>query len=56
MEQIFKRRSVRKFTGEEVGDDLIKKILFAGMAAPSAGNEQPWQFIDRKSTRLNSSH
>ena len=28
-----------------VDDELIKKILSAGMAAPSAGNEQPWQFI-----------
>src|SRR5512137_1279521 len=45
MEEIFKRRSVRKFTDQSIKDDLIKKIISAGMAAPSAGNEQPWQFI-----------
>jgi nitroreductase len=45
MDEIFKRRSVRKFTDQSIKDDLIKKILAAGMAAPSAGNEQPWQFI-----------
>ncbi len=45
MNEIFKRRSVRKFTDQPIDDQLIKKILAAGMAAPSAGNEQPWQFI-----------
>ncbi len=45
MEAIFKRRSVRKFTSQMVDGELIRKILSAGMAAPSAGNEQPWQFI-----------
>lgn len=45
MEAIFKRRSVRKYTEEIVSEDLIEQILRAGMAAPSAANEQPWQFI-----------
>ncbi len=45
MEAIFKRRSVRKFTNQMVDDELIRKILSAGMAAPFAVNEQPWQFI-----------
>jgi nitroreductase len=45
MDVIFKRRSIRRFTSQEVGEDLVKKVLAAGMAAPSAGNEQPWQFI-----------
>jgi nitroreductase len=45
MDVILKRRSIRRFTTQDVGQDLIKKILAAGMAAPSAGNEQPWQFI-----------
>lgn len=45
MDAILKRRSIRRFTEQEVGGDLISKVLAAGMAAPSAGNEQPWQFI-----------
>jgi len=45
------RRSVRKYREGKVSDELINKILEAGMNAPSAGNEQPWHFIvikDRK--------
>jgi nitroreductase len=45
MDIIFERRSIRKYTGQSIPDDLIETILRAGMAAPSAGNEQPWQFI-----------
>jgi nitroreductase len=45
MEEIFKRRSIRRFTGQDLGSDLVTKVLAAGMAAPSAGNQQPWQFI-----------
>ncbi len=42
---IFTRRSIRKFTGEKVKDEQLKLILTAGMAAPSANNQQPWEFI-----------
>jgi len=42
---IFKRRSIRKFTGEKIPPDILEKILRAAMAAPSAGNGQPWHFI-----------
>ncbi|MDD5255393.1 MAG: nitroreductase family protein [Candidatus Omnitrophica bacterium] len=45
MDEIFKRRSVRRFAQKEVPDAQIQKILEAGMSAPSAGNEQPWQFV-----------
>jgi nitroreductase len=45
MDEIFKRRSIRRFRDEEIGEDMVKKILAAAMAAPSAGNQQPWQFI-----------
>jgi len=39
------RRSIRAYTSAEVSEDAIERILHAGMAAPSAGNEQPWEFI-----------
>ncbi|MGM0410818.1 MAG: nitroreductase family protein [Bacillota bacterium] len=45
METIFKRRSIRKYTDKEVSYELIKKLLKAGMAAPSAGNAQTWEFV-----------
>jgi nitroreductase len=45
MSIIFKRHSVRKFTDEEVSDDLIESLLKAGMQAPSSCNSQPWEFI-----------
>lgn len=45
MEAILNRRSIRKYTNDPVSDDDIKKLLEAGMSAPSAGNEQPWHFI-----------
>jgi nitroreductase len=39
------RRSIRRFTGEPVGDAEVDTILRAAMAAPSAGNAQPWHFV-----------
>lgn len=45
MDAIYKRRSIRRYLGKTVPEELIKKILKAGMNAPSAGNEQPWHFI-----------
>lgn len=44
-EAIHNRRSIRKYTDEPVTDEDIRKILEAAMMAPSAGNQQPWQFI-----------
>lgn len=45
MKEIFERRSVRKFTGEPLTDAQLEQLLRAAMRAPSAGNEQPWDFI-----------
>ncbi len=45
LDAIYKRRSIRDYTEEEIPDDLIKKILKAGFSAPSAANQQPWHFI-----------
>lgn len=51
MEAILGRRSIRKYTTQPISEGTIRKLLDAGMNAPSAGNEQPWEFIlidDRK--------
>ena len=44
MNEIFKRRSIRKYQSKEVEEEKIVKILKAAFAAPSARNEQPWEF------------
>ncbi|MBW6410879.1 nitroreductase family protein [Clostridium weizhouense] len=45
MDTILNRKSIRKYKDTHVNDEIIEELLKAGMAAPSAGNEQPWEFI-----------
>ena len=45
VEGILTRSSIRQYTDEKLSDDLMKKLLQAGMAAPSAGNQQAWHFV-----------
>lgn len=45
LENIATRASVRAFKRDAIPDDLIQKLLKAGMAAPTALNAQPWHFI-----------
>jgi nitroreductase len=45
LEAIFTRRSIRKFTGQEVPETIVETLLKAAMYAPSAKNEQPWHFV-----------
>ncbi len=42
---ILTRRSIRKYTNKKIPEDQINKILKAAMYAPSAFNNQPWQYI-----------
>jgi nitroreductase len=42
---LFSRRSIRRYLEKPVERDLLIKLLQAGMAAPSAANSQPWEFI-----------
>jgi nitroreductase len=39
------RRSVRRYTEQDVSEAMIDKVIRAAMMAPSAGNQQPWHFI-----------
>jgi nitroreductase len=39
------RRSVRKYTDQPVPEEWVHELLRAGMQAPSAVNQQPWQFV-----------
>lgn len=45
MDAILSRRSIRKFTAQEVPEGLLEELLKAAMSAPSAGNQQPWHFV-----------
>ena len=42
---LLKRRSVRKFTDEEVTKDQLNKILQAGLLAPTSRNRKPCNFL-----------
>ena len=42
---IMTRTSVRAYTDQEIEDEKLETILRAAMAAPSAGNKQPWRFV-----------
>ncbi len=44
MDVIFKRTSIRKYTDQKVEPEKIEKLLRAAFAAPSAGNQQPWEY------------
>lgn len=45
MKSILERRSIRKYTEDSVSDEVIKKLLAAAFAAPSAGNSQPRHYL-----------
>lgn len=45
MNAIFNRASVRVFKDAPVEKEKIEMLLKAAMQAPSAGNQQPWEFI-----------
>ncbi|NCD26032.1 MAG: nitroreductase family protein, partial [Deltaproteobacteria bacterium] len=45
LDAIHTRRSIRKYQDKSVPAEMIKTIIRAGMAAPSAGNQQPWHFV-----------
>jgi nitroreductase len=42
---IFSRRSIRKFKETPLPKEVIETLLKAAMAAPSATNAQPWEFV-----------
>jgi len=45
LQTILSRRSIRLYTPEPVSEALVDDLLRAAMSAPSAGNQQPWQFV-----------
>ena len=45
IEDIMTRTSVRAYSDRKVESEKVDTLLRAAMAAPSAGNKQPWRFI-----------
>ena len=41
---LFARRSIRLYTDQPVGDEILRDLLEAAMAAPSAVAKDPWEF------------
>lgn len=42
---IMTRTSIRDYTSEGVEEEKVETLLRAAMAAPTAGNKQPWVFV-----------
>ncbi len=45
LEAIRTRRSVRKYKPDPVSRETLKALVDAGRLAPTARNEQPWEFV-----------
>src|ERR1700722_4160145 len=45
-------RSMRRLKPDTVPDELIRKILEAGVSAPSGGNMQRWRFLVIKAPKV----
>jgi nitroreductase len=52
MKTILGRRSVRRYQGKDVPDEILKNILEAARWAPSWANAQPWEIVVVKDTSI----
>lgn len=44
-EALYTTRAMRRVTPEPIADDVIARIVDAGIRAPSGGNQQKWRFL-----------
>lgn len=44
IDAILSRRSTRRFSDAPLDEGILRRVLAAGVAAPSAKNRQPWRF------------
>src|SRR5574344_435925 len=59
MDNLLTRTSIRAYKNKPVEEEKIEKLLRAAMAAPTAGNKQPWKFVvikDKKTLKAISEH
>lgn len=45
MDLFYKRRSIRYYKKEKISEEMIEKIVEAGLLAPSSRNGRPFEFI-----------
>ena len=45
LQTILNRKSIREYSDKEITQDVIDRLLKAGMAAPSSRDRRPWHFI-----------
>jgi len=45
MNLLLTRRSIRKYSNQDVSEEQVNLLIKAAMYAPSAGNQQPWHFM-----------
>ncbi len=45
IETILKRRSVRLYESRPISKEILRTLIDAGNAAPTAGNAQSWRFV-----------
>lgn len=49
---LLNRRSIRKFKDTEISDEIIDKLVYFAMCAPSACNKRPWEFYVIKNKEI----
>jgi len=52
LDLIRRRRTIRRFTDEDVSQDQLETLLELAMAAPSRLNRQPWDFVVIRDERI----
>jgi nitroreductase len=45
IELLYKRRSIRKYHDKPVSNETLELLLKAATCAPTAANNQPWEFV-----------
>lgn len=45
LELLMSRRSIRKYKEQPVDKTILEELLKAAMCAPTASNNQPWEFV-----------
>lgn len=59
LDNLMTRTSIRSYQDLSVEDEKVEQLLRAAMAAPTAGNKQPWRFVvirDRQTLKTIAAH
>ena len=45
LDMIFSRKSIRRYTQEQIPPEIVETLLRAAMAAPNTINNRDWAFV-----------